>query len=77
MIFTVKAEKEKTMTNREWLNGLTNDEFADWLCDAMYNEELSRELGTDIYTGISQIKFAYTDSRLGLKQWLGERKNEE
>ena len=65
------------MTNREWLNSLTNDEFANWLCDAMYDEDLSRKLGTDVYIGISQIKFAYTDSRLGLKQWLGERKETE
>lgn len=52
------------MNNREWLNSLTNEELANWLCDNLYNSIENR------YYGVSQIKFAYSDSILGLQEWL-------
>ena len=36
------------MTNREWLSRLSNEELENWLCDTVYNKELSRKLETDI-----------------------------
>ena len=64
------------MTNREWLNSLTNDELAEWLCDAKLDVRLTSMCGTPIYTGVGTIKLSYTDSLLGLKKWLEEEHNE-
>jgi len=60
------------MTNREWLNCLSNDELAEWLCDSKLDVRLTNMCNTNIFTGVGTIKMSYTDSLLGLKKWLGD-----
>ena len=66
------------MTNREWLDNLSDYDLAHWLCDCFYDGELSIKCGYPIYAGVSTIKSAYNNSLLGLQKWLcGERRTEE
>lgn len=48
------------MTNREWLNSLTDEELALWLCDELNGR------------GLSQVKFRSTKSTEGLADWMKE-----
>ena len=62
------------MTNREWVNNMTDDEFADFCC----NED-NVDFRTGEYIGLHPhlrtIKMSYTSSEGGLKQWLKREYN--
>lgn len=65
------------MTNREWLNSLSNKELAEWLCDC-YQTEIETNLPGNpkfpIFLGISQLKSQYTCSFYGIKEWLEQER---
>ena len=42
------------MTNRDWLNGLSNNELVEWL----------------LSPGFEMLKMAFTQTDAGLKEWL-------
>lgn len=54
------ADMRGTMTNREWLNSLSDEELALWLCDDLNGR------------GLSQVKFRSTKSVDGLANWMKE-----
>lgn len=64
------------MTNREWLNSLSDDELAEWLCDCLYDERLSKICGTPINTGVNTVKLSFMHSLLGMKKWIKEERRE-
>lgn len=49
------------MTNREWLNSLSDEDLALWLCDCLNG------------TGLSYIKLRYSISTVGLAEWMEEK----
>lgn len=60
------------MTNKEWLNSLSSEDFAEWCCglDAIdYNT--GKPIG--IYPHLETIKRSYTSSQGGLEEWLDEK----
>jgi hypothetical protein len=57
------------MTNREWLNSLADGDLTLWLCDSMPILVNGLIMG---YTGLDSVKFSYSNSILGINQWLGE-----
>lgn len=59
------------MTNREWLEGLSDSQLAAWLCDDLYNPADDRTYG------VSQIKYSYSHSELGLVEWLKRERKDE
>lgn len=59
------------MTNREWLESLSDSQLAAWLCDCLVNPIEDR-----VY-GVSQIKFAHNHSELGLIGWFNQKRNDE
>lgn len=61
------------MTNRDWLNTLTDDELAEWFCDALIDKDLSKRCGETIRSGLHSIMLSYNDSLGGMKQWLKEK----
>lgn len=63
------------MTNREWLESLSDEDFALWLCDG-YPESLEQSNGKTITlnTGAHIIGRGYTDSLGGLRGWLKEER---
>ena len=63
------------MTNREWLNSLSDKDLAHWLCNSLYDENLSQIFGTPTYIGVDTVKLSYSHSLLGLKKWLAEEHN--
>ena len=63
------------MTNREWLNSLSNEDFIKWCLDpevvdfkTLKSENPSPRL--------ESIKYRYTSSRHGLLDWLNEERVE-
>lgn len=61
------------MTNKEWLNSLTNEEFASWICDG---EEFDYEKNENYPPSPkwSTIQGQYTSSKLGLLIWLKQER---
>lgn len=47
------------MTNREWLNKLSNEELANWLCEVTYSQASSEKFTVPEYV--------YIDTRLQIK----------
>lgn len=62
------------MTNREWLESLSNEELAEWLCDNLYLKTIE---GIPIYSGINAVKSSYIHSQLGVLDWLGKEKQND
>ena len=62
------------MTNKEWLNSLTDEEFASWVCD----EEVF-DFNNNVYTQPSpkwrSLMYQYNDSKGGLIMWLKQERN--
>ena len=48
-------------TNRDWLNSLTNEELADWLCSSEFQI----------------LKMSFTQSNTGLAEWLNKERIED
>ena len=61
------------MTNREWLNSLTDEEFTSWMCD---DEELDYEKNENYPPSPkwATIRGRYTSSKLGLLIWLKQER---
>ena len=61
------------MTNREWLNSLTDEEFASWACD---EEEF--DFKNNVYAQPSpkrrRLEFKYNDAKGGLLMWLKQER---
>ena len=61
------------MTNREWLNSLTDEEFASWVCD----EEVY-DLANNVYAHPApkwnRLMYQYNDSKGGLLMWLKQER---
>jgi len=63
------------MTNREWLESLTDEEFADWCINGPsfdYTTCKSVQPSPKLY----EIAHRYNSSYLGLMQWLKEERVE-
>lgn len=54
------------MTNREWLNILTDEELRDFLCNQMKQKIFDIEYDW----GIDDVRRSYVSSSVGLLQWL-------
>ena len=63
------------MTNREWLNSLSDDDFAVWCIEAeVFNYKTAKcEPPTP---RLDNIRFLYTSSLYGLKEWLKQERVE-
>ena len=61
------------MTNREWLNSLTNEEFASWICDG---EEFDYEKNEPFQPSPKwdYLQHRYTSSKGGLLIWLKQER---
>lgn len=61
------------MTNREWLETLSDEDFADWCCggDAI-DFKTGRPIGINPH--LYNIKYSYADAILGLINWLKAEK---
>ena len=63
------------MTNREWLNSLSDDDFAIWCIEAEeFNSEATKFKQPT--PRLHQIRFSYTSSLYGLKEWLKQERQE-
>jgi len=63
------------MTNREWLNSLTNEELVEWLfkeSSSHFNYQKGDYEIDYIHPTKYEISWNYTQSELGMKQWLEE-----
>ena len=61
------------MTNREWLNSLSNEDFANWCVSAElhdYETNTFKQPSPKLDT----IKYSYTQSEAGLIEWLGQER---
>ena len=56
------------MTNKEWLMSLSDEQFAEWLCDRLIVRDVEDGFR---YTGLSAVKFENIDSVICLTEWLG------
>lgn len=58
------------MTNREWLESLTDNQLAAFLTDGLYVTS-AHYLGVyATYVNIRQVAANYTQSQLGIEKWL-------
>ena len=55
------------MTNREWLETLTDEEFADWATEEDY-------FGANNNPHLKEIKMEWTCSHYGVLQWLKQNR---
>lgn len=65
------------MTNREWLNTLTDEEFTDWLINDEYaNGEVIDGIMqmTQPSPKLKTLKWSYTISYSGVLEWLGKER---
>ncbi len=66
-------KSEQNMTNRDWLNSLSNEDFVKWCLDRdFWDSEKSKYRNP--YPRLETIKFSYTSSRHGLLDWLSKAK---
>lgn len=64
------------MTNRQWVNNMTDEEFANWCCNRdVYDYSARKCVG--IYPHLQTVKDAYTSSEGGLKIWLKQERSEQ
>lgn len=63
------------MTNREWLNSLTDEEFASWVCD-----EEAFDFNKNVFAHPSpkwnRLMYQYNDSKGGLLMWLKQEREQ-
>lgn len=59
------------MTNREWLNSLSNEDFIYWLFEKSYFDENFKPIN-QVRPTFKDIKNNYLDSKQGLLEWLDE-----
>ena len=63
------------MTNRDWLNSFTDEEFASWVCD----EEVC-DFENNVYIQpspkLNTLIFRYNDSKGGLLIWLKQERKQ-
>ena len=58
------------ITNRQWLESLTDNQLAAFLTDGLYVTS-AHYLGTYAsYVNIRQVASNYTQSQLGIEKWL-------
>lgn len=61
------------MTNREWLQTLTDDELVEWLvCDEEYDRKAMKP--KEPTPRLSTIKYASISVTASLKEWLKEER---
>ena len=65
------------LTNREWMNTLTDEQLSQFLTDGLLlHHKLFDAIGnmytTDFVTSISSVYRRYIDSPKGLEKWLSE-----
>lgn len=72
------------MTNREWLNSLSNEEFYKWLfedsgCYSEYNQDTHEYeyKFRSYYPTRYDIIGRFTDSHCGMLDWLNEERSNE
>ena len=69
---------ERPMTHREWLESLSDEDLAAWLCDNYYVQEphlLYPDITVRYTTGLTAIKGRYSYSEYGLTGWFKEEHN--
>ncbi len=64
------------MTNREWLQSLSDQELAGFLTNGL-SVTSTRWGGTPYYMSIGQVTAQYTMSRLGITEWLSREQEFE
>lgn len=63
------------MTNREWLNNLTDEEFAYW---CLFPSELDKDMKpVQPYPTLENIKYAWTSSYDGLLDFLKSKREDK
>lgn len=65
------------MTNREWLESLSDEDLAAWLCDNYFVEEphlLYPDITVRYTTGLTTVKDEYGYSENGLTDWFKEER---
>ena len=79
------------MTNREWLNTLTNAELSSWLCETseiigyepkivkIDNEPKNMLVAQfdNLYPRLRDLVGRYSSSYLGIEKWLSEERNND
>ena len=77
------------MTNREWLNSLSNEELASWLCETsaiigygikivkVNNESKEMKIAQfdNLYPRFHDLIYQYTNTHLGINEWLNKERN--
>jgi len=63
------------MTNRDWVNSLSDEDFVKWCLDRDFWDSEKSNL-SDPHPRLETIKFSYTSSRYGLLDWLSKERNE-
>ena len=63
------------MTNREWLESLSDDALALWFCDDYIAEKIDPVYTKEVlryFSGVSMVKRQCANSYLALRDWLKE-----
>jgi len=61
------------MTNREWLNSLTDEDFIKWLIDSETFDEKTYKC-FEPSPKYDTLKWSWTSTALGLAEWLKEER---
>lgn len=62
------------MTNREWLNSLTDEEFAQWLLGTeIFDEKQYKNL--EPTPKLKTLKYLSTESTAYIEEWLKKERN--
>lgn len=79
------------MTNREWLNSLSDAELSSWLCETsaiigygtkivqVNNEPKEMKIAQfdNLYPRLRDLVGRYSSSNLGIEKWLSEERNND
>lgn len=65
-------EKKKNITNRQWLQSLSDADLAMWLLDRYTIHLKLDDYNCNVKVGLQSLIKGYTDSYLGLFNWLTE-----
>lgn len=68
----VRKEKKKNITNRQWLESLSDVDLAMWLLDRYTVHLKLDDYDCNVKVGLQSLIKGYTDSYLGLFNWLTE-----
>jgi hypothetical protein len=64
-------------TNREFLNSLSNEAFADWIFNRLEIVDESGRYPITRMDGLHYVTLSYIDPYLGFKRWLEEEHREK